>query len=50
MIIIASLGCDAVIFESALQLQKAGIVKIPNPWSTLYRGLNIYERRVPKVR
>ena len=42
--IIAAPGCDAVILELAVQLEKAGIVNIPKTGSTLYRrGLGMYE-------
>jgi len=42
--IIAAPGCDAVIFELATQLEKAGIVNIPKAGSNLYRrGLGMYE-------
>lgn len=42
--IIAAPGCDAVIFELAEQLNKAGIVNIPKAGSTMYRrGLGNFE-------
>jgi len=42
--IIAAPGCDAIIFDLAVQLEKAGIVNIPKTGSTLYRrGLGMYE-------
>ncbi len=42
--IIAAPGCDALIFELAVQLEKAGIVNIPKTGSALYRrGLSMYE-------
>jgi hypothetical protein len=42
--IIAAPGCDAVIFELAVQLEKAGIVNIPKAGSTMYRrGLGMFE-------
>ncbi|KAE9362661.1 putative Glutamyl-tRNA amidotransferase subunit A [Stipitochalara longipes BDJ] len=42
--IIAAPGCDAAIFELAVQLEKAGIVNIPKAGSTLYRrSLGMYE-------